>query len=267
MVDLETRSQIRDSFFQWLRILTMIGVVLVLWGSAYYIVMKALWLGMPPAKKLPEMGEFATLLFSSASLALFIFSTLIGVIGIIGYQTIRKWVRRDIQAATHGRIDMLEQEVRGRVLTLIGFMIGSLRSNPLQLTQDDESKSFLSEAVWYCEKGYGILKESKAQGRNMALNNLVYYTSLYGEGFKYDELLAQARELKSTGQRYRSASSLLTYCRVVLQCSSNSEELRDAHAIATATLRMDLTERQNKEATFYVASLADKLSAELDAEN
>jgi hypothetical protein len=261
MVDLDTKSQIRDSFFQWLRVLIMIGAVLVLWASAYYIVIQSLRLGIP-ADKLPVMGEFATLLFGSASLALFIFSILIGLIGLIGYQTIRKGVRKDIQTATYGRIDTLEEELRGRVLTVIGFMIGSLRSDPLKLKQGDESKGFLSEAVWYCQKGYDTLKNSKAKGQSMALNNLVYYTSLYGEGFNREQLLAQAKALKLVGQKYKSPPSLLTYCRVVLQSGSNPEDLRDAHTVATAVLRMDLTQRQRNEATFYVASLADRLSQE-----
>jgi hypothetical protein len=206
----------------------------------------------------------ASLLFGASSLALFIFSILIGVVGIIGYQTIRNGIRGDIEASTNERINSVERELRGRVLSVIGFMIGALRSNPAQLIQDEESKDFLSDAVWYCQQGYDILHENKARGRLMALNNLVYFSSMYGEDIRPEELLRYARELKQVGQKYKNPPAFLTYCRVVLQCSSDPEELRDAHTVATATLRMDLTERQKKEATFYVTSLNDKLWTNLE---
>jgi hypothetical protein len=93
----------------------------------------------------------------------------------------------------------------------------------------------------------------------MALINLVYYSCLHGDDLRRDELMIQAREVKKVGQQYANPPALLTYCRAVLQYGSR-EDLHDALSVAKLTQEMELTERQKKEATFYVASLTDKLA-------
>lgn len=240
-------------------ILLMVSIVLVLWSVSFYAVLTALTQKIP-RENLPDFGGMATLFFGVSGLGLVLFSLFFGGVAIIGWQSLKNELRKDIEAATLERISTLEKELRGRVLTIIGFMIGELHSNPDRLEQD-EHKDFLSEAVWYCRKGYEILKDVEAKGKNMALNNLVYYTCLYGEELKCDLLLKQARRLREIGQEYDYAACLLTYCRVVLQCSSDTSDMKDAYSIATGVLRMKLTERQKKEATFYVTSLAAKVAA------
>jgi hypothetical protein len=260
MVGLEAKQGFREKVPRWLKVALAAGGVVLIWAISFYIVIAALRLGVR-SDDLPGLGDLATLLFGAASLALFIFSLLIAGVAIIGYQTLRHWAREDIEAAMRGRIDMLERELRGRVHSVIGFMIGALHSTPDQLEQK-EHKHFLSEAVWYCKKGYDILKDltGKGQGRYMALNNLVYYSCLYGDELRRDELLTQARELKKVGQQYGHPPTLLTYCRAVLQYGS-MEDLQNALSVAKITQQMELTEREKKEATFYVTSISDKLSA------
>src|ERR1700758_1363741 len=146
MVDLEAKPRVREKVPRWLKILLVAGGVVVLWAGALYLVIAALRLGVPRGL-LPSLGELATLLFGAASLALFIFSILIAGVAIIGYETLREGARKDIEAAMRSRIDVLESELRGRVLSVIGFMIGTLHSTPDQLEQH-EHRPFLSEAVW-----------------------------------------------------------------------------------------------------------------------
>ncbi len=259
MVDLEPVPSMSQRVPRWLKILLVAGVVALVWSGAVYVIMAALRLKVPQ-NQLPSIGDLATLLFGAASLALFVFSILIGGVAIIGYQTLREGARMDIEAAMRDRIDMLERELRGRVLSVIGFMIGTLHSTPDSLKQD-EHRDFLSEAVWYCQRGYDMLKDLKAkgQGRYMAMNNLVYYSCMLGDDLRREELLAQSRELKTIGQHHGHPPALLTYCRAVLQYGSE-KEVADALNVARGVLRMQLTERQKQEATFYVASLADKLA-------
>lgn len=240
----------------------MTSVVVALWAGSFLVVMIGLKLGLPiDEEDIPGVGDMATILFGASSLALILFSLLVGGIAIIGWQSIKEELRKAIEASTHERINLVEKELRGRVLAVIGFMIGSQNSNPEKLHQD-EYRSALSEAVWYLQKGYDILKDLEGRGKYMALNNLVYYSCLYGDELKRDYLLKQARVLKELGQELNWPTALLTYCRVILQWSPSIEDLRDARAIASATLRMNLTERQKKEATFYVASLTEKTRKE-----
>jgi hypothetical protein len=260
MIDIEPEPATGKRVPRWLLLLLVVSSVLALWAVAVYAVVAALALHTP-TKSLPTLGDMATLLFGASSLALILFSLLIAVAAIVGWQTLKNEVRKEIEASTHQRIKTLEKELRGRVLTTIGFMIGALHSNPDQLEQD-EHKDYLSEAVWYCQQGYDVLKDVRGRGKYMALNNLVYYSCLYGKELKGSSLLKEARILKEIGHKYNAPALLLTYCRVILQRGLDKKEFREAKLISTDLLNAELTERQKKEATFYVASFTTKLAAE-----
>ncbi len=146
------------------------------------------------------------------------------------------------------------------MFSIFGFMIGALHSNPNQLDQG-EHKDYLSEAVDHCRRAYNILKEIGGSAKYSALNNLVYYSCLAGEEMARDYLLEQAQLLKKIGQEKNFPDFLLTYCRVRLQYSANIDELQDARSIANALLHASqINERQRREATFYVASLSEKIN-------
>lgn len=243
-----------------LRIGLVWSLILFLLAGSFYLVMAALQMGLP-AEALPGIGDMATLLFGASSIALIIFSLLFAAVAVMGWQSLKAEVQKDIEENTEEEVRELEKELRGRVLTAIGFSIGTLHSSPDRMEQD-EHKDYLSEAVYFCRAGYNILKNSKGMAGAMALNNLVYYSCLYGEDAKSDFLLKKAQELKAIGQEYSHPDSLLTFCRVILQYSSDLGELKEAQSIARSLLdTAQLTPRQKKEATFYVASLATKLVA------
>jgi hypothetical protein len=244
---------------QWSLILLVTSVVTLLFSGSFFIVMSALTLG-DPAESLPDVGHLATILFGASSLALIIFSLLVAGVAVSGWQTLKNDVRKEVEAATHKRIDILEKEFRGRSFSIFGFMIGALHSNPNQLDQG-ENKDYLAEAADHCRKAYNILKEIEGNAKYTALNNLVYYSCLSGEETARDYLLEQAHILKKIGQEKNHPDSLLTYCRAILQYSSNINELQDARSMGSSLLRTSLTsERQKKEANFYVASLTDKIN-------
>jgi hypothetical protein len=258
-IETEAEGRSKRGIPRLLIIVVVVSLVLLLWASSFYVVMAALRLGVP-AGNLPSLGDMATLLFGASSLALILFSLLIGGVAIIGWQSLKQDVRKEIEAATHERINALELELRGRVLAAIGLMLGVLHSSPDRLEQDGQG-GYLSEAVQHCEEAYKLLKGLKGNAKYMALNNFVYYSCLSGDTEKRDYLLAQAQVLKRVGQEKDYLEALLTYCRTILQFGTRTEELSDAHSMATALLRRDLTERQKKEVTFYVTSLAKKLPA------
>src|SRR6202035_5231424 len=243
---------------RWMKLLVLAGVIVVLWAAAFRLIMGAVGVG-GPARPLPSFGDMANVLFGASSLALIMFSVLVGALAVVGWESLKTNVRRDVETATHGRITALENELQGRVLSIIGFMIGALHSNSDKLEQD-EHKDYLSEAVLYCEQGYDILKGVEGRGRHMALNNLVYYTCLYNQGTaaKREDLLKQARALKATGDELDAPNLLLTYCRAVLQYGSAEERSKALKVAEKLLLRDSLTNLQKREATFYVASLSEQ---------
>jgi len=243
---------------RWLLILFFVCIMVALLAVSFYAVMAALMLGTPA--KMPGLGDFAALLFGASSIALIIFSLLFAGVAVSGWQSLKNDVRQEVEAATFKRIEKLENEFRGKLFSIFGFMIGALHSNPTQLDQG-ENKDYLSEAVDHSRKAYNILEKSEGSAKYTALNNLVYYSCLSGEVTARDYLLEQAKVLKRVGQEKNFSDYLLTYCRAMLQYSLKLEELQDASSIAAAMLQTNLSERQKKEATFYVASLTAKINS------
>lgn len=192
-----------------------------------------------------------------------LFSLLMGAVALLGWQTLKKEVRKDIESSTKARLELLEKEVQGRAAATIGFTLGELHSNPGQLNQEEHNRDYLAEAVSFSQKGYRFLKDLPGTSKYMALNNLIYYSCLYGAGVeRRDYFLEQARVLKKVGQESDAVPLLLTYCRVILQYSADLNETRDALSIAAGLLsRVDLTERQKREAAFYTTSLGQNLES------
>lgn len=243
---------------RWVVILISISIAMFLLSISFYILVSALWLGIP-GQSLPNSGEMATLLFASASLALIIFSILVAAVAIFGWQALKNDVREDIEASTKERINAVENELKGRIFNVMGFMVGTLHSNPDKL--DQANKENLAEAVYFCRQGYKMLQNVPGTVRYTALNNLVYYSALYGEADKESFLLENAEQIKKIGQERDHPDFLLTYCRVILQYSTDAKAIEEARNIAQALVRGERLPivRQRREATFYVASLSAKL--------
>jgi len=260
MVDIEARPKPKEKVPRWLAILVADCIVLALLSVSFYAVMTALTKKIP-RENLPDLGGLATLFFGVSGVGLILLSLIIGGVAVFGWQSLKEDIRTKVEASTRERIDALGKESRGLMLAAIGFMIGAQHSKPDQLQQDDKDKDFLSESVYYCRQGYKVLKDLEGTAKYMALNNLIYYSCLHGEDEKRDYFLKEAHDLKAVGQEYNFPEFQLTYCRVILQYGTKKVEFEDAHKIASALLGGALSERQKKEATFYVTSLAAKLPA------
>jgi hypothetical protein len=94
-------------------------------------------------------------------------------------------------------------EMRGRVLSLLGYTMGELSTAPDRKEPIDRGR--LAEAVIHCQSGYDLLKKTgDAPAMYMGLNNLVYYGSIEGDPTKGRFLLRKARELREAGDPVRN---------------------------------------------------------------
>ncbi len=259
MVDIESKARPKDESPQWRRILLMESIIIALLSVSFFAVSLALTKNIPAAN-LPDLGGLATLFFGVSGVGLVLLSLFVGGIAVFGWQSLKEDIRAKVEASTRERIDYIGRESRGLMLAAIGFMIGAQHSKPDVLEQSEKDKDYLSESVYYCRQAYKILKDMEGTARYMALNNLIYYSCLHGEAEKSDYLLEQAKTLKSVGQEYNFPEFQLTYCRAILQYGDGAT-FPDAHQIAKALLKGPLSDRQKKEATFYVTSLAAKSAA------
>lgn len=244
------------------------GIIFLWMGSAYFL-SEVLSKKPNPEALAPTTSDLATIFFGASSLALIIFSLLLAMAAIIEWQSLKRDVRKEIELAdaAEKRMTRLEKELKGRMHTVTGLVIGSLHSDPLAEQQDPRDKDYLGEAIYYSQKGYKILKEIEGNGKYMALNNMLYYSCLLGNESRRDVFLAQAREIKEISEKYEDsqyiAPYLMTFCRVVLTFGSDSDlaELKLARDRAESLLEMNLTSLQRKEAAMLAASLDRKLIA------
>jgi chaperonin cofactor prefoldin len=152
------------------------------------------------------------------------------------------------------------KEFRARATTIMGFMIGTLHSDPLKQVQEPENRDYLAEAVYLCQKGFNDLREMDGEGKYMALNNLVYYSTLLGVDDNTELLLEQAREIKSYAEKAKHAPPyILTFCRAVATYGSDLNELKEALFLADRISTSDVTAMTKTEATHVVASVKKKI--------
>src|SRR5262249_862630 len=147
------------------------------------------------------------------------------------------------------------KEVRARATTIMGFLIGTLHSDPKAEVQRGEDKEYLAEAVYLCQKGYDDLRQVPGEGLYMALNSLVHYSTLLRLDENREILLEQAREIKRYTERSKHAAPyILTFCRTVGTYGTDVDELKEAHFLADRISTSDeATQMTKSEATYVVA--------------
>jgi hypothetical protein len=158
------------------------------------------------------------------------------------------------------------KEVRARAITIMSFLIGTLHSDPKAEIQKEEDKEYLAEAVYLCNKGYEDLRQVSKEGAYMALNSLVYYSTLLRLDEKRELLLDQAREIKNyTEKATHAAPYILTFCRTVGTYGTDIEELKEANFLADRiSTSSDVTQMTKSEAT-HVVALIEKRIKELSS--
>jgi len=163
-----------------------------------------------------------------------------------------------------GKTNQLEEEIRGRVHAVMGNMIGALHSDPTKDEQSPEDQDFLAEAVYFSTRGYARLRDLPGNGKYVALNNVVYYSTLLRLQARREDLLRQARELLAVGGEYGhlpySTPYLMTYARAILVYSSDRDEMRAAMGTVQEILaKGGLPNRLEREARYIEASLSANL--------
>lgn len=278
-----------------------ISSVFFFWAAFAYFLMKTLTIKPAPGA-VPNLGEFFTVLFGASTLATVIVTIVIGVGALLEWRSLKADVGAVVEAAETAqeesaratrenqervkelaeslqrrleqlgetvshRVKGLEKEVRGRAYASEGVTLGTLYADRMAEEQKEENKGYLAEAIHSCQRGFEILEEIAGNGKFMALNNVVYFSSLLGTESRRERerLLAQARRIREVAEKYPESPwnipYLLTYCRAVSTFGSDPDELSDAIWTANELSHRKLTVLQGKEAELLKSSLQKRLGA------
>lgn len=228
---------------------TIIGLV---WAFSCFIFVHAC--KMTVVEGPVDIGNVVTVLFGASSIALFIFSLFVALLAIIGWQSIRDHISKSVTDEIKKATQSLENELRGRVATVLGYAIGEMSLNA---DFDIDNKGRLEQAVSQCREGYKYLQNADGPVKFLGLNNFIFYFCvLHGQTDKADEvrMLKEARLLRDAGEEHNSAMLKLTAARVFLEYGATAEEKEQALAtlgmIAGPASRA--SEREKTEALCYL---------------
>jgi uncharacterized protein (DUF1778 family) len=237
-----------------LQIVSLLGVIFLIWAWAYKIFIQACSI---PIQNL-DQGSFFTVLFGASSIALFILSLLVALFAILGWQSLKEHIKKRVKDAIQRRTTKLENELRGRVLTALGYAVGEMGLNPDSLIPNDKEK--LAEAVALCRQALDFLKRVGGPAEITGLNNFVYYScALSASGDRSNEkfMIEQAHRLRDVGQEHDVVRLQLTACRVFLQYGDNPQEKKDAQEILKnlADRKDKISEGERREVNLYLRDL------------
>lgn len=237
--------------------------ILLVWFTSYCISNRAYTLQK-------DFGDLSTVLFGSASIALFILSLFVGFLAIFGWQTLQNSVKSQVETVTkreietvkrdtEERIKYLENELEGRVYSILGFVIGEISFDSGTFEANDKDR--LSDAIENSRRARNLLKGTGRPSEYLALNNLVFYSSLVGDKSMRGHVMADARLLKDAGQEHHNRNLLLTYCRAVIEFGTDRAEIEDAQTISQAIAENPRSsEREKREARAYMLAISGILN-------
>ena len=204
---------------------------------------------------LPNFGDLATVLFGSTSVALIILSIVIGLLAVFGWRDLQNTIHNRVESGIREKLEDLEHEMRGRIFSGLGYMIGELSTRPDSLKPDKGRESHLSHCIELCLGGYKELKRVGGPAELTGLNNLVYYSCFVEDETQRELQLERARILKRySDEQYYFPRFLLTYCRVILQMGGDPEEKRQALLIAAKLAEAPIPKHEQNEARVYLTS-------------
>jgi len=204
-----------------LKVVLAVSVTVLAWLGSFFFAKQSDVLDLMKSHR----ADFVSLSFGSASLALFALSVLIAILGIFGWQAIHVYVQERVEVATREKIKIVESELRGRALSIQGYLLGDMSIDRKTLAIKDSER--LDEAVELCAQGFDILEEVGGSVRFMSMNNLIYYScvrDVKSRNSERGELLGLARQLQKEAWKYQSANLLSTACRAVLQYGDDKAE-------------------------------------------
>jgi hypothetical protein len=237
------------------RLVLFIGISLIvlIWSTSIYLVRQS------DVSGIERNQDLGNLLFGASSIALFIFSILIAILALVGWQSIMSAVRDVAKETATSMNKPLENELRGRVFSGLGYMLGEMSLRPGSLEPIDKEK--LEDAIQLCQQGYDSLKKTGINGPQeiLGLNNLVYYGSLSEDRSRSEFWLDSARRLMKLGQEHDVVNLQLTACRAILQYSAKIYERRHACTLLEQLAgKAQSSVREKREAQFCLISLCSE---------
>ena len=237
-------------WWRWLQIIVGCAVIILVSIASFYLSVKA-------RKVTPPVGslELTQVLLATASLALFVFSILIAIFAaFFGWKTIQGIVNEMVASSMHSKVNLLESELRGRVISVMGHLIGEMSINQNSLEPLDKER--LREAVSHCQQGYEYLKRVGGPAEFVGLNNLIYYSCISEDGKRKDFLLEQARSMKKECEAHdlteANENLLLTAYRAILQYSSSDDEKRRVRSVLREIAASSNSVRHRREAGIHL---------------
>jgi hypothetical protein len=233
-----------DPWSTWIRRAGLISVVMFIWALSFFLFSR------PVTDKRLDVGTIAALLFGASSIALFLLSMIVAFLALVGWRDIQERLKYvdDMDKKIKVKID---KEMPGRMSSLVGFFIGELSIDRDSLQVKDENA--MKDAIQYCQKGYALMKEVGGPGQFMALNNLVFYSSLIGDNSTGEFLLHQGRILRKEALEHNSIDLLLTSCRTILGFSRDENEKSEArHLLESIAAGSTTSEKQRREALAHL---------------
>lgn len=222
-------------------------------------------------------GELATILFGAASIALFLFSIIIGLLAVVGWKTLQDDIGKKVTEkvakesaekfasikgdfeAIKERTKSLEQELKGRTIVTQAYVLGQLSIPRGELyASDPQSRQRLMEAVKLTKQAYDLLHKIEERGEYMALNNLVSFSCF----LELEEVavLKYARRLLVMGMKKDSVDLQLTACRAILQYKAGSRKEARARGILRSLISdPNATQMHKDEAEFYLKSFPESI--------
>lgn len=235
---LVTAKGVREGLF-------VLSFVVLIWAAAFFLVSHS------DIGDIDGWPDLATLLFGASSVAIFILSFFVAVLAIFGWQTIQDNIRDRVASVTQEKIEHLANEMRGRIFSGLGYMVGEMSLDPKTLSSSDLER--LSSAIELCRQGYAILKKVEGPVEYMGLNNLVFYSSLSEDEVEKVNLLDYARDLLAEAKKYGAVDLQLTACKVILERSEDEDEKREAVRLLGAIRQSEkVSMRGRREAEIYL---------------
>jgi hypothetical protein len=243
----------RSTFAElWPATFRFVPKLLILGGAALAIIFG---LRMSHAPNTLEAFAGVFLVVSGAQIALWVLGIRLEMLGNTSNDPQRASQRAFVAGES---VDEGLLRLEGKMLTWIGLVMGqaSIDSiDPLKVL--DEVK--LAEAVSWCQRGYEMFRKIGDPSEFMALNNLVFYSSVLGNKARRHFLLEKARILQREGEVHNSLNLLLTACYAILRFEDDPRE----KAQAIETLRgiqysYDATDQEKREASLYLAHFTEE---------
>jgi hypothetical protein len=222
------------------------------------------WFLVAAAPAIPA-ADRADVLFGASSLALMIFSLVVAFLALVGWKKVEELIADGVQKQLDERLSTLEREMRGRVQSGLGHLIGELSCKPGKFPPADRER--LGRAVDLCEAGYKQLKGLGGGAELLGLNNLVYYLAVEGRADRQEFVLEKARMLCQEGQERGVPWMLLTYCRAVLAFERDERELARAERLTRELVKnKQLETYELKEAKLYLRELEKRRAPKLPSQ-